>query len=101
MFVHQDTVKEIFMNNKTKAIIAVIIVAVIVLGVLFVNTTSEVNQMFQKIGAFVVAALVIIAALAIIFLILKGKQAAARREIQKAAKKAAETAGDTAEKTEE
>ena len=91
------------MNNKTKAIIAVIIVAVIVLGVLFVNTTTEVNQMFQRIGAFVVAALVIIAALAIIFLILKGKQAAARREIQRSAKKAeaaAERAEAAAEKTE-
>ena len=91
------------MNNKTKAIIAVIIAAVVILGVLFVNTTTEVNQMFQKIGAFVVAALVIIAALAIIFLIIKGKQAAAKREIrrsEKKAEKAAEIAEKTAEKTE-
>ena len=78
------------MNNKTKAIIVVIIVAIVVLGVLFVNTTAQVDLMFRKIGAFVVAALIIIAALAIIYLIAKGKKAAANREIKKREKNAAD-----------
>lgn len=76
------------MNNKTKAIIAVIVVAFVLLGVLFVNTTNQVENMFRQVGAFVVAAVIIIAALAVIYLIIKGKRAMEKREIKKIDKQA-------------
>lgn len=85
------------MNNKTKAIIAVMIVALVLLGVLFVNTTNSVENMFRQVGAFVVAAVIIIAALAAIYLIMKGKKAIDQHELAKAEKKAAKEAAKESE----
>ncbi|MDO5441373.1 MAG: hypothetical protein Q4F55_02310 [Bacillota bacterium] len=68
------------MKNKTKAIIAVIVVALVALGYCFINTTAKMEAAFAKIGAIAVAAFIIIAAIVAIVLINKAKKAKESRD---------------------
>lgn len=68
------------MKNKTKAIIAVIVVALLALAYCFINTTAKMEAAFAKIGAIAVAALIVIAAIVAIVLINKGKKAKKDRD---------------------
>lgn len=47
------------MSNKTKAKIAVVVVALVALGYFFVNTTAEIDAMFRKIGIAAVIVLIL------------------------------------------
>ena len=72
------------MSNKTKAIIAVIIIALTILGYFFIGTTATIEMTFNKIGRIAILVLVVALAIAVIVLINKAKKAKDEHDAKKA-----------------
>lgn len=75
------------MKNTTKAIIAVIVLALVALGYFYINTTIAIETTFKNVGRITVLVLVIVCAIAAIVLIFKAKQAKKAHDEKKARRK--------------
>lgn len=75
------------MSGKTKAIIAVIVIALTSLGYFFVNKTAQIEAKLAKIGAIAVIVVIIALAVAAIIIINNWNKTREERKAKAAAKK--------------